>query len=217
MTSVLAVLPSISERMTAECLATLTAPIPVVTVDNTRANLGVSASWNISARTVLASGINWLLILSAGVRFGTAGGRDLLDHLDNNPDAIAIEAQTPIGWHLIAFPRTTLHRVGLFDERFFPGYENDCDYAYRMMCEFRLDPAPDHGDWWPHLETDVDLVQVAHGLAAGVPYDAAGERAKIVAKHGGLPGAEVYRSAFGRCPSCGSVWEWCHANKEAMP
>lgn len=206
----LTLLPSIDQRMTDACLETWKVPGPLIVVDNTEVNKGVPASWNIGARAVLEQGLDWLIVLSAGVRFGKVWyGGDLIHALDADKTALAIEADDGLGWHCIAFSNYLLTEVGLFDERFFPAYYEDNDFAYRTFCRFRLD---EQGPWWPKVKVDVRLAEVAHGLKrAKVQVDMVGNLAKYEEKHGGPPGKEAFRSTHGACPECGQVYEVCRS------
>lgn len=136
-------------------------------------NLGVAASWNIGMEEALRGGYDWLVILSAGVRFGPKGGRDFLGWLpdiqDERPDILGVEADGGLGWHLLAFPRHVLERVGPFDAEQFPSYFEDNDYSVRIQRAYGIDShAPDfQGPLWPKVPVDAHLASVAHGIKLG--------------------------------------------------
>lgn len=136
-------------------------------------NLGVAASWNIGISDVLANRRDWLVILSAGVRFGPRGGRDFLgwlrDFQEERPDILGVEGGDGLGWHLLAFPRHVLERVGEFDAEAFPSYFEDNDYSVRIQRAFGRDTKDPEfqGPLWPKVTVDAHLESVAHGIKLG--------------------------------------------------
>lgn len=158
--------PSILRDWTDDCLATLRIPEEsLLVIDNTTVNKGVAGSWNLGIDATFTSHSDWLVICSAGTRFGRPGGCDFLDAL-RSPAAVgahAVEAGRGLGWHLIAFPRATLELVGYFDENLYPGYYEDIDYARRMQLAYGgLDVL-----YWPKVDVDAMVPVVAHGLDPG--------------------------------------------------
>jgi hypothetical protein len=173
------VLPSIYPEWTEACLATCKIQ-PVYLVDNTEVNIGVASSWNLGIRRMIAYDHDWLVILSAGVRFGESGGRDFMEYLMGSDD-IAVESQ--LGWHLIAFSRELIEKVGYFDENFYPAYYEDLDYAWRVKLAYDLTPP-----YWPKVEVDATLAGVAHGVKkAGVRVDSEKLEAYFEKKWGKRP------------------------------
>lgn len=173
-----------------------TARFPITVVDNTAHNRGVAASWNIGAREVVDRRIDWLVVLSAAVRFGPAGGVDFLETLDD-PEAIVVEAGDGIGWHLIAFRRDVFEQAGLFDENCHPAYWEDLDMGRRIALTFGLDPP-----YWRKVPVDATVTEVGHGKRVGrVTVDSDALIGYMVAKHGGVPGptpeGELYAHPFG--------------------
>ena len=79
--------------------------VRLVVVYNTLVhNLGVAGSWNVGVREMYEHHHDWLVICSAGVRFGEAGGTDFLWALDFQREPWpsygigAIEAGNDFGW-----------------------------------------------------------------------------------------------------------------------
>lgn len=206
--SLVAVLPSIWPEWTDACLASMTSPrlaAFTLLLDNTVENAGVAASWNVGARAVLDSQADWLVIISAAVRFGAPGGADFVEALEEAPaEAWALEAgECPrqrgigFGWHLIGFRRSTFERVGLFDENFWPAYWEDCDFGHRIRCatpSWQPGPAP----LWPKVEIDADLAGFAHGVKlAGIESQPRRLAAYYSEKWGGPPAHEEFCTPFG--------------------
>ncbi len=103
----------------------------VLYVDNTEHNRGVQRSWNMGIDKMLAEGCEWLIIMSATIRFGAQGGLDFASYLDYYKDLKCISAGGR-GWHCIALKRDLVENIGKFDENFYPAYYEDTDYGLRM-------------------------------------------------------------------------------------
>lgn len=185
----LTVLPSIHRRRTQVCLDSMATEFAdsVLLIDNTKENRGVAASWNIGVDLVIAEQYDWLIVLSAGIRFGQRGGMDFLHEL-LMAESLVVEADNDLGWHLIAFSREALERVGPFDAILFhPAYCEDLDWSERYQRAYGLDShAPDfEGPLWPKVPCDAVLREVAHGLKrGGVVVDLEEMRRRYHAKWG---------------------------------
>jgi hypothetical protein len=188
--SYIVVLPSIDPVHTNACLATCKIG-PVLVVDNTEVNRGVPASWNDGIALARKAEADWLVILSAGVRFSADGGQRFIDQLADQPsDTIAVEADAGLGWHLIAFARHAIEACGTFDENFTPGYWEDNDYGYRLRLLFPGAP-------WPKVPSGATLAAVAHGLKSGkVEVDFVRNEAYYTEKWGGPSAAETFTTPF---------------------
>ena len=206
-----AVLPSLVPEMTEACMDTMSSTLRerLLVVDNSVENHGVPVAWNDGIDTMRLQNADWLIVLSAGLRFGSTGGLDLIAQLSRSchKHEAAVEGGNGLGWHCIAFNAEALQQVGPFDPRFSPAYYEDNDWAYRAYCRYGWDPA---GPWWPKVPVDATLVETAHGLKSGkVKVDMSAQLAKYVDKHGGPPGEEAFRDTYGSCPVCRDVWEIC--------
>jgi len=149
------VLPWVDWIWRDDCLSTC--KIDVQPIDNSVHNRGVPRSWNMGIDMMRHADADWLIVMSAAIRFGEAGGKDFIDVLEQRPDHRAISALGVFGWHLIAFSRETIETAGRFDENFFPGYLEDIDYGIRM---YRHKPdAP-----WGAYACDVGDAGMAHAL-----------------------------------------------------
>lgn len=206
MSEFVAVLPSIVPVWTERCLAGMgerfTSSLLVVDNAPPATNIGVGAAWNLGIDRLYELDADWLVIVSASTRFGPTGGDDFLDALDTYPDAVAIEAGHGVGWHLIAFPRRVIDRVGNFDSNFF-AYMEDLDYARRIALAFGLDPP-----YWTKVRNlDVSIAGFSHGIdEGGVRPDQAGQHAYYVAKWACVGGqTEGYLHPFND-PAHGVDW-----------
>lgn len=187
-----AVIPSIYQPWTDRCLRDCN--LNTYVVDNTETNRGVAASWNIGIDQMERLGADWLIIVSAAIRFGPPGGDDLLAALDANPDALAVEAAQGIGWHLIAIHRRVFETIGRFDENFWPAYYEDIDFGRRMWLGFAQQQ-------WPRIHCDVSLAGFSHGVdLGGAVIDNDKLAAYYAEKWGGPKGEETYHRPFGNRP-----------------
>ena len=125
-----AVLPFVIGTYAQQCLSTCR--FNVMTIDNSVNNIGIMASHNIAARTVIREQQDWLICMSASVRFGPPGGMDFIDAL-RDTDQLVLEGAGLFGWHLIAFRREVLETVGLWDENFTPYGFDDIDMILRFQ------------------------------------------------------------------------------------
>lgn len=179
----------------------------VVVFNTPRHNLGVAASWNVGIHQMYEASNDWLVICSAAVRFGPAGGEDFLRELVDwdtgrfeRHGICALEADGGLGWHLIAFHRSVFERVGYFDENFWPAYHEDNDFSYRIQLAYDVDSrAPDFvGPLWPKVAVDARLDQVAHGIKrGGVTVDLVALEQYYARKWGGTSTNETLTSPFG--------------------
>lgn len=185
------VLPSIFPPWTDRCLNSMCSELwdGTLVVDNTQQNIGVSQSWNLGIDEMFKQDADWLIILSASMRFGYHGGYDFLELLPEYADAIAVEAGHGISWHCIAFPRSTIERVGRFDP-IFPSYLEDIDYSRRVHLAFPEIEPP----YWVKTENlDLGFAGFAHGIdLAHIEVDYQALLKSYIAKWGGDKGDELF-------------------------
>ncbi len=193
-----AVLPSIFPDWTDRCVDSMSDTLRghTLIVDNTVDNIGVSASWNLGVDKMVDKNADWLVVLSAAMRFGPPGGDDFLAQLDNAaglaPPTVAVEAGHGVGWHCIAFPRHVFDAIGRFDENL--SYYGDNDWARRMSLAFGLDPPY----WHKTSNLDLGFAGFAHGIdLAGVRPDNVALLDYFVGKWGAPPGGgELFTQPF---------------------
>lgn len=184
------VLPSIYQPWTNKCLKDCKLK-DVLVVDNTETNIGVAASWNKGIDKLRQDKADWLVILSAAIRFGEAGGLDFINYLDTLDQHIAVEAGMGLGWHLIAFSKETIEKAGRFDENFYPAYYEDLDYAWRVKQAFGgLEPP-----YWAKFTIDAGIAGWGHGVELG-GADRVDNKDYMLRKWGDLTGADLYEHPF---------------------
>lgn len=159
-----AVLPWIWRPYMQECLAGCRLA-DVLTVDNATHNMGIMRSHNHGVDWMRERDADWLVIISAAVRFGPAGGLDFLDALKEHSEHRVISAEGTFGWHLIAFRRDLIEATGRWDENLSPYGYCDVDYSIR------------YHKVWPdvlacQVQVDVTDTTMGHSLKlAGVKVD----------------------------------------------
>lgn len=154
--NLLVVLPVIAPSPTDVCVESLLAPNnafevsteDILVVDNSRDgfagryglrvhrdadghNLGVAGAWNVGAREVMDRNLEYLVILSASMRFGPILHTTWRRQMQSFWGADVIEADGH-SWHLVALHRRLFDLVGLFDENFWPGYFEQIDWCRRL-------------------------------------------------------------------------------------
>lgn len=103
----------------------------ILEIDNTENNIGIMASHNLGIKKMYEENADWLVIVSAAIRFGEKGGLDFIEYLENT-EAQVVEAYGVYGWHLIAFRKDLIDAVGGWDENFSPYGYDDLDFAIRI-------------------------------------------------------------------------------------
>lgn len=175
--------------------------LDVFEVDNSERNLGVMRSHNLGIDRMRDDGTEWLVVLSAALRFGPAGGLDFVDHLDRKAGHRAVEAADVFGWHLIAFHRSTIDAIGRWDPNFSPYGFDDIDLSVRYQLAFG-----NGGQLWDKVPVDVMDAGMGHSIKlAGV--DAPAE-----------PRIDYFRRKWGRHPGDGHLPTYQHPfGDEANP
>lgn len=125
----------------------------VFALNNIYNNKGVAESWNQGIDYMKKCDADWLVIISAAMRFGEAGGLDIIEQIEKHPHADIIrfakkemleqpfsssyKAKNPpypevFYWHCTAISKEVIERVGYFDPNFYPIYFEDTDYDLRI-------------------------------------------------------------------------------------
>lgn len=143
----------------------------VLFIDNTVNNIGIMASHNRGVDFMKEREADWLIIISAAIRFGKPGGMDFIKQLESSdhhvlhgrgkPDELG--RQVPYGWHLVAFRREVVENVGGWDENYTPYSLDDIDLSIRIQ-KFYGDKLK-----WGTVPCEVSDTISAHGInLAGV-------------------------------------------------
>ena len=195
------VMPFIHRPYMEECLATIKVPHEnLLMVDNTEVNHGVAASWNMGVAKMYERDCDWLIILSAAMRFGEPGMQDFIDAIEKTEmDFLACEPSH--GWHCIAIRKTVFDRVGTFDENFYPIYWEDTEFGYRcslagITCWGSVEGIQLSNMMWSHSTQ-----------LAGVKADSEKLLAYLLRKWGGVRDHYEYKYPFNNPENSIKYWK----------
>lgn len=158
--------------------------------------IGIMKAHNMGIGLMKTMGANWLIVMSASIRFGEQGGLDFIKLLEEHQDLHVIngagrvtfegeeEQVIAMGYHLTAFKREVFDGIGRWDENFTPYGFDDIDLMLRMKKYFgnqlRIDTFP----------VDMEHVSRSHSIQlAKVEAPSAPRIAYFVEKWGRHPGA----------------------------
>lgn len=182
MTSYVAVLPWVHQPYRDAFMKTCR--LDVFEVDNSVDNVGIMRSHNLGIDRMRETDAEWLVVMSAALRFGPAGGLDFIDHLDRMKGHRVVEAAGVFGWHLIAFGRDTLDAIGRWDPNFSPYGFDDIDLSVRYQLVYG-----NGGQLWDKVPVDVTDEGMGHSIKlAGVDAPAGPRIDYFVGKWGRHPG-----------------------------
>lgn len=147
-----AVLPYAYEPYFKEFMATCKLPKEnMLIIDNTERNYGIMHSHNLGVEHMLENDVDFLIIISAAIRFGEKGGLDFIDQIEKHQDHHVIHAASMnvipgmqknpdgggghnevFGWHLTAFHKSVFETIGKWDLNFSPYGFDDLDLSIRI-------------------------------------------------------------------------------------
>ena len=146
-------------------------------------NIGVAASWNKLCKAIFEEH-EYAIILNDDIYLGKQEWQ--IDSFFNWLEISNSDADFFIGpkdWCAFIIPKKTYEEVGDFDERFFPAYYEDNDYATRMKLMGKK------VEMIPFLDPAVFRSSETLKKDAGIKSDVT--RQKYIEKWGGVPGQEL--------------------------
>lgn len=183
LTKYVCVLPYVYEPYFQECMETVKFPEEnMLIIDNTVNNVGIMRAHNMGVERMYEVAADWMIILSAAVRFGEPGGLDFIDVLEAHPDHYIIhaasnnvkgglqnvegqsEANAVFGWHLTAFNRSVFDAIGVWDESFSPYGLDDIDLSIRVQKHFKGVKNEDGVPLWNTYPIDVHDTTMGHSI-----------------------------------------------------
>jgi hypothetical protein len=157
--------------------------------------IGIMKAHNMGIDFMKQRGANYLIVMSAGIRFGEAGGLDFLEVIEQHPELLVINGagwtdvsgtreRVALGYHLTAFKREVFDAIGRWDENFSPYGFDDIDLMLRMKkyfgTEYKIDSFP----------VDMEHVSTSHSIQiAGVQAPSTPRILYFTEKWGRHPGA----------------------------
>jgi len=138
-------------------------------IDNTVENIGIMKSHNKGVEFMREQNADWLIVMSAGIRFGEKGGLDFIEELEKT-DGLLLHGKglwksdpeqriMALGWHLTAFHKSVFDAVGGWDENFSNYSLDDVDLTMRIQKHFGKD--------YKNRAVEVDMVHesTAHSVS----------------------------------------------------
>ena len=120
-------------------------------VDDTEnpGSIGIMKAHNMGIDFAREKGADWLIVMSAGIRFGERGGLDFIEALESANDLLVVNGAgkwydegskeykvQAFGWHLTAFKMDVFSAIGRWDQNFSPYGFDDVDLTLRMKKYF---------------------------------------------------------------------------------
>lgn len=175
------VLPFAFQPYLDECVATMDPEFKegVLFIDNTVNNIGIMKAHNLGVEKMYEDGSDWLVIISAAVRFGPKGGLDFIEQIGKHQDHHVIHAATEnvvgglqhkpegadqkngvFGWHLTAFHRSVFDTIGVWDTNFSNYSLDDIDLSLRIRKGIK-------NVKWDTYPSDVTDTSMSHSINLG--------------------------------------------------
>lgn len=107
--------------------------------------IGIMKGHNMGIDFMKQRGADWLIVMSAGIRFGEKGGFDFIELLEQHGNLHVINGAgvnresgevMAMGYHLTAFRADVFSTIGRWDENFSPYGFDDIDMMLRMTKGF---------------------------------------------------------------------------------
>jgi len=163
-------------------------------------NRGVAKSWNDGILIMAHSGCDVLLVANDDIVFDDQDIYRIAEASMLNRDKWAVfctgwqdKKRVDHGMACFALNPIALEKVGMFDENFFPAYDEDCDYAYRAeslagLQRTQLDSQIRH--------VGSSTIKASPALRQQNHHTHDLNNKYYIAKWGGLTGDEKYRVPF---------------------
>lgn len=159
-------------------------------------SIGIMKAHNMGIDFMRERGASYLIVMSAGIRFGESGGLDFIKVIEDHPELLVINGAglnrengeiMAMGYHLTAFRAEVFSGIGRWDENFTPYGFDDIDLMLRMKkyfgSEYKVDSFP----------VDMEHVSRSHSI----------ELANVVAPS--EPRIQYFTEKWGRHPG---AWQW---------
>jgi hypothetical protein len=155
--------------------------------------IGIMKAHNMGIDFARSKDAHYLIVMSAGIRFGEPGGLDFIKVIEDHPELLVINGAglnrennqvMAMGYHLTAFKMDVFNAIGRWDENFTPYGFDDIDLMLRMKKYFGSEYKVDS------FAVDMEHVGRSHSIAFGGVKSPSGPLiAYFVDKWGRHPGA----------------------------
>lgn len=161
--------------------------------------IGIMRAHNMGIDFARQKDAKWLIVMSASIRFGEAGGLDFIKAVEEHSELLVIngagrvtfdgEAEQVIamGYHLTAFKTDIFTAIGRWDENFTPYGFDDIDLMLRMKKYFGNQYKVDS------LPVDMEHISRSHSI----------QLAGVIAPSS--PRIQYFTEKWGRHPG---AWQW---------
>jgi hypothetical protein len=149
-------------------------------------NLGVSASWNLLAKTIRNKGYSHVALLNDDIIWNRTA--DEIEEFIKNHEADFYQGLGT--WCCFVVPISTLEKVGLFDVGYINGFFEDNDYAYRM----KLAGMKVIADAFFNPEVFRNSSTIAKDPSLNMNFEA--NKQRFISKWGGMPMQESFNIPF---------------------
>lgn len=162
-------------------------------------NIGVARSWNLGIKEYK----DYTFFVSSSVKFNK-GFSEVVQKLEaliaEKTPGVEHGLFTQLGWHCNGISLATAALCGVFDENFYPAYEEDVDYCRRLYLA-GLHPNEKGitlGGVIPAVAIDAQPIEIAATIKrAGLHVNFNALRNYYIQKWGGDHGQETYDKPFG--------------------
>ena len=155
--------------------------------------IGIMKAHNMGIDFARTKDADYLIVMSAGIRFGEPGGLDFIKVIEEHPELLVINGAglnrengeiQAMGYHLTAFKMDVFNAIGRWDENFTPYGFDDIDLMLRMKKyfgnQYKVDTFP----------VDMEHVSRSHSISlAGVVAPSEPRIVYFTEKWGRHPGA----------------------------
>jgi hypothetical protein len=170
-------------------------------------NIGVARSWNIG----ILKKCDYTFFVSSSVKFNK-GFKEVVDNLNDlilkKAPGIEYGLFTQLGWHCNGISKETVRICGLFDENYYPAYEEDIDYCYRLyLADIHSYKNKTIKNNVPIIVIDAKSFEIATTIKkAGLHVNFQALRNYYITKWGGDHGNETFKTPF----NCGDLKDFPH-------
>lgn len=160
-------------------------------------NLGVAGGWNrvLHMANLRSEMPVYVLITNDDIVFGAKTIENMVAKMTSEKHMV-VAADGGEAFSCFLMDRELYAKVGPFDERFHPAYFEDNDYVYRMKLIGETFAVADRAEGYAHARSSTlktyspnEMVEHHRNFEAN--------RARYIAKWGGLPGAEIFTKPGG--------------------
>jgi len=158
-------------------------------------NLGVAASWN-KFHTEIKRDFIIIANDDVAVHYNTIEAMYLAAKANQDEPMVYGNGASGNAYSLFMLRKWAFDKIGPFDERFYPAYFEDNDYAYRLKLAGYTGQFHAHDATYDHVGSSTLKKYSEHEMTAH-HHRFRNNREYYITKWGGVPGEEKYTTPFG--------------------